>query len=253
MSQLPSDAITCIKPSWQVHSRVRAFTSTRNGGVSEPPFDSMNLGLHVADQPQHVLENRRRLCHMHALPGEPLWLNQTHSSRIVSVGSQAPLKVDADGAYTAATNTVLCALTADCLPVVISDSEGTEVAVVHAGWRGLANGVLKNALACFSDNKALHAWLGPAIGPDRFEVGEDVRDAFCEGKKENLEHFKPTGVKGKYLADLYALAESELRRCGCEYVSGGDYCTHTQSELFHSHRRDGVRSGRIATIVWIEP
>jgi len=241
----------CVKPDWQMSPKVHAFTTTRMGGVSKPPFGSMNLGLHVNDDPQSVAENRRRLLSTFKLPASPAWLNQTHSNRMVKLGNE-PADSQADGSYTMSKDTVLCVMTADCLPVVISDEIGTQIAVVHAGWRGLANGVLKNAIACFDQSLPLHAWLGPAIGPTKFEVGEDVRKAFVSRTEEAAVNFKKTDKEGKYLADLYALARTELTHSGCGFVTGADYCTHSQADLFHSHRRDGVRSGRMATLVWID-
>ncbi|MFK8083739.1 MAG: peptidoglycan editing factor PgeF [Granulosicoccus sp.] len=231
-------------------AKVTVLTTTRQGGVSAPPFDALNLGLHVGDRAESVMENRRRLQVSFSLPAEPVWLNQTHGINIVDVTSQPELNTDADGAYTCLTNKVLAVLTADCLPVVISDVQGTQLAVVHAGWRGLAGGIVKQALKRFNTSAGLYAWLGPAIGPERFEVGEDVRHAFVQRNAANAEHFVNGQRQGKYYADLYALARTELADAGCKTV-GGDFCTHTRTDLFHSHRRDGKASGRIATVAWI--
>ncbi len=261
--------ITGLTPQWQVSSGVTAFSTTRVGGVSAAPFDSLNLGLHVGDEREAVQENRRRVQQSFALPAEPCWLNQTHSNDIVAVGEggcrecadadpstgKAPC---ADGAWTDQTNTVLAVLTADCLPVVISDTAGRQLAVVHAGWRGLAAGILENALAKFSADVQLHAWLGPAIGPDAFEVGEEVRQAFVERRGEHAAAFLPgqpdpaaaSGVK--FWADIYALARAELQACRSVNVTGGDYCTVSQPHWFHSHRRDGLRSGRLVTVAWMD-
>lgn len=280
----PSSSIRTLAPVWQVNSRVSAFCTARLGGVSLPPYDGLNLGLHVGDDAGHVVENRRRLQEFSALPGNPYWLNQTHSTHVVRVDARAQESAqgyahgsgqradntqgapqtsgqqadslgytvpEADGAWTNQPDTVLAVLTADCLPVVISDSTGAAVAVVHAGWRGLAAGILENALALFDGRSNLHAWLGPAIGPDAFEVGEDVRQAFEERNSSHGAAFKQGHVPGKYWCDLYALARSELQQSCSIVVTGGDYCTHRQSQWFHSHRRDGVRSGRMATVVWV--
>ncbi len=241
--------LTCVAPDWQVPANVTAFTSTRLGGVSEPPFDALNLGLHVGDKPDAVKENRQRLQHSFALPAEPVWLNQTHSTVVLDADRSADTA--ADGSYTCTPQTVLAVLTADCLPVVICDKKGEQLAVVHAGWRGLANGILATAVARFQPASQLQAWLGPAIGPSRFEVGEDVLEAFVSRAADNEKCFVKGEAKGKYLADLYALATSELAMAGCSDVSGGNYCTHVNDTLFHSHRRDGVSSGRMATVAWI--
>ncbi len=252
--------LTCLTPLWDVSSRVTAFTTTRLGGVSEAPYDALNLGLHVGDDEQAVRENRRRLQESFALPEPPHWLKQTHSTDVVVIDTQdAEAAACADGSWTTSTDSVLAVLTADCLPVVISDIRGTELAVIHAGWRGLAAGILENALARFGSQSELHAWLGPAIGPDAFEVGAEVRQAFIERNPLHEKCFKAVNKPAtsdqpgteKYWADLYALARNELQQCRSVTVTGGDYCTVTQAEWFHSHRRDGLRSGRMATVAWI--
>ncbi len=266
-------SIATLAPNWQVSSRVTAFSTTRLGGVSQAPYDALNLGLHVGDDAACVSENRRQLQEYSELPGTPHWLNQTHSAYVQRIDAREnlasnidrDLKVSeqagsvghsipsADGAWTDLPDTVLAVLTADCLPVVISDRQGTAVAAVHAGWRGLAAGILDNALAHFDEQSNLHAWLGPAIGPDAFEVGEDVRQAFTERRSSHANAFKQGLAPGKYWCDLYALARAELLQSRSITVTGGDYCTHRQSRWFHSHRRDGVRSGRMATVVWVSP
>lgn len=249
----PFANLTTLVPDWDVCSRVTAFCTTRLGGVSKPPFDSLNFGLHVGDDESHVRENRRRLEDAMALPAPPVWLNQTHGTQLIQLpDSQAQSIVQsADGAWTTRSDTVLAVMTADCLPVIISDRQGSCVAVVHAGWRGLANGILGNALAHFDESLELHAWLGPAIGPQRFEVGEEVREAFITRLDEHHRAFAQAGQSGKYLADLYALARGELNSHRKVIITGGQYCTHTQQQWFHSHRRDGKHSGRMATVAWI--
>lgn len=252
--------LTCMTPIWEVSSRITAFTTTRLGGVSKAPYDALNLGLHVGDEESAVRENRRRLQGSFALPEPPHWLNQTHSTNVVAIDAQGvEAGTCADGAWTDSVDTVLAVLTADCLPVVISDARGSELAVIHAGWRGLAAGILDNALARFGSQTELHAWLGPAIGPDAFEVGAEVRQAFMERNPRHEKCFK-AGRKSaasvqpgqeKYWADLYALARAELQQSRSVTVTGGDYCTVTHADWFHSHRRDGLRSGRMATVAWI--
>ncbi len=253
--------LTCMTPVWAVSSRITAFTTTRLGGVSAAPYDALNLGLHVGDDEQAVRENRRRLQESFALPEPPHWLKQTHSTDVVAIDTQGAEAAECgDGSWTASSDTVLAVLTADCLPVVISDSRGCELAVIHAGWRGLAAGILENALARFGSQSELHAWLGPAIGPDAFEVGAEVRQAFIERNPLHARCFKAVnnlaasgqqGNEKKYWADLYSLARTELQQCRSVSVTGGDYCTVTQAAWFHSHRRDGLRSGRLATVAWI--
>ena len=249
--------VSCVVPHWPGPANVTAFTTTRLGGISKPPFDTMNLGLHVGDDEESVVENRRRLQQSVGLPSQPNWLNQTHSTDICAIKQEPVGAINGDGSYTELTHTVLAVLTADCLPIVISDSKGTKLAVVHAGWRGMANGIIENAMKYFSTDGDNHAWLGPAIGAQRFEVGEDVLDAFTQHEKDHAEFFKPVNEPenkpGKYMADLYAIARAELMRTGCASVSGGEHCTYTENDLFHSHRRDGTKSGRMATVAWLSP
>jgi YfiH family protein len=278
-----------LTPPWPPAGNLNVHASTRFGGVSKPPYDSLNLGFHVGDDDADVISNRQRLAEQLDLPGEPVWLNQVHGSRVVRISrtlgvgdtvhtpaevsathnsthtpaesshTQNPVHtpaespITADGAWTNTPGIVLTVLTADCLPVVIADKAGTAVAVVHAGWRGLANGVLQAALAHFPADASLHAWLGPAIGPQVFEVGEDVRQAFMAVDPANDSAFTPQAKKGKYLADIYALARRDLNRRRTVSVTGGEYCTVSDPARFHSHRRDGVRSGRMATLAWLDP
>ena len=246
-----------IRPEWAVSPAVSAFSTTRIGGISKPPFNAMNLGLHVGDEPAAVRHNRKFIAETCQLPVEPIWLNQTHGHHVACVETNHEQTVIAqnfentDGAFTRLRNVVLVVLTADCLPVVLSDKQGTQCAVVHAGWRGLSNGILSNAMRLFDASSTIHAWLGPAIGPMRFEVGTDVLDAFTQYSQCNAAHFRAGKRSGKYMADIYALARNQLTDSGCVEVTGGEYCTHSQSELFHSHRRDGTASGRMATYVWL--
>jgi len=251
-SENAENSMKFIRPDWEVSSRINVVSTTRLGGVSEAPYDSMNLGLHVHDDEAHVRKNRALMHKEAALPDEPLWLDQVHGTDVVFFDELQPRNetIVADGLCTRDAGHVLCVVTADCLPVVISNEQGSTVAVAHAGWRGLAAGVLQSAVAHFDEGDELHAWLGPAIGAEAFEVGQDVFDAFHERHEANDLAFKPTEVD-KYMADIYALARLELNRLRRIQVTGGDYCTYTESALFHSYRRDGVRSGRMATLAWI--
>ncbi len=258
MADHNANPVQCITPDWKVDPALKVFTSTRLGGFSVAPYHSMNLGLHVDDDASAVQKNRARLLEAIGSPEEPLWLDQVHGIDVQFIDRlqlfDTPLT--ADGAFTRECKRVLTVLTADCLPVVIANEQGSSVAVVHAGWRGLAAGVLQSALAHFSENDQLHAWLGPAIGADAFEVGGDVVDAFLTRTRENAVAFKPGGLgdssaSGKFMADLYTLARIDLNLHRPVVVSGGDYCTYTDSDLFHSYRRDGTDSGRMATLAWI--
>ncbi len=246
-----------IKPDWPPLAGINAFTTTRLGGVSQSPYDALNLGLHVGDEAADVKENRRLLVES-ALPTKPHWLNQVHGSGIVRLHDANTVgdPDKADGSWTDTPGVVLAVLSADCLPLVIAANDGSSVAVVHAGWRGLADGVIASALDCFAQGVTLSVWLGPAIGPDAFEVGEEVRQTFTERGANNALAFRPGAVEGKWLADIYQLARLEVARhqnaTGSGIlIYGGTYCTVTDAELFHSHRRDGTRSGRMATLAWI--
>jgi len=248
-----------IHPQWHAPQSVKALVSTRSGGVSQQPFDTFNLGDHVGDLASNVLRNRAIFSK--AVPNEPLWLNQTHST-VVSAPQSRQLSLEtpfqADAAVTNTPNEVLVIMTADCLPVLFTNSSGTVVGAAHAGWRGLCAGVLENTISellKISNNKNpadLLAWLGPAIGPEAFEVGEDVVSAFTEsGFAIPQNAFKPIPNKaGKFLADIYLLAKGRLQDSGVQAISGGQYCTVRDQEHFFSYRRDG-QTGRFASAVWI--
>lgn len=245
MTLSPAD---CITPDWAAPRRVRALLTTRRGGVSEGPYASLNLGLRVGDDPARVAENRRRLAGL--LPAPPRWLRQVHGNRVVEAdGIDAP--PEADSSFTRRPGVVCAVQMADCMPVLFTDRAAQVVAVAHAGWRGLAGGVLENTVAALGvPPDAVIAWLGPAIGPAAFEVGDEVREAFVLGRAAAESAFRPHG-QGKWLADLYALARQRLAAVGVTDVGGGDFCTHTDTARFFSHRRDGV-SGRMAALVWLE-
>lgn len=275
---MPTEPVPVIAADWQAPKHVQAFNTTRQGGVSQAPFDSLNLGLHVNDDPTAVRENRQRLMLSQAIPAEPRWLNQVHGCRVLDVtavsadsansAKTAPSTVgtgsnggsvppEADAAFTRDTDQVLCVVTADCLPVAITNESGTELAVAHAGWKGLANGVLEACLQKFSPDEALHVWLGPAIGADAFEVGNEVMEAFVSKDDALRASFSEhSTTPDKKYADIYALArriiESNLssQQRACEF-SGGQWCTVTDSMRFHSYRRDGARSGRMALVAWL--
>lgn len=251
------DEIEIVEASWPVGSvvasRVRAFTTTRVGGFSQAPYDSLNLGLHSGDDPALVKRNRAHLDGALALPGEPRWLTQTHGTN-VSDSLANDRNGEFDAAWTDQSNDVLAVLTADCLPVVVASQSTAEVAVAHAGWRGLADGVLQATIARFDTSpNDLVCWLGPAIGPAKFEVGEEVKAAFLSVLPGSTTEaaFVPGVREGKWLANLYELAKIALASSGVASVSGGGFCTFEDKRRFHSYRRDGSRSGRMATLVWI--
>ncbi|MDH5786346.1 MAG: peptidoglycan editing factor PgeF [Chromatiales bacterium] len=241
--------ISVITPNWPAPSGVRAFTTTRRGGVSLPPYESLNLGDHVGDDPAAVSENRSRLCLELNLPAEPRWLSQVHGIRCCDA-SKVDAPIEADAQFTDQTGVVCAVLTADCLPLLLCDAAGTRVAAAHAGWRGLLNGVIESSVQAMGSGSELMAWLGPAIGPTAFEVGEEVREAFVSHDAAANAAFVPEG-EGKWLADIYRLARQRLAACGVNRVYGGELCTYSDPERFYSYRRDG-ETGRLASLIWLE-
>ncbi|MGE0029495.1 MAG: peptidoglycan editing factor PgeF [Steroidobacteraceae bacterium] len=237
-----------LVPDWPAPPGVRATVTTRAGGVSSGPWASFNLASHVGDDPAAVAENRRRLRAALDLPAEPSWLQQVHGHAVARL--PGPLPEAADAAVVFGRGPVCAVLVADCLPVFLASRDGDRVGVAHAGWRGLAAGVIEAtvvALGC--DPARLVAWLGPGIGPRAFEVGEDVRSAFMEGDPVAASHFHP-GRAGRWLADLPALARRHLMKCGVASVHGGGTCTVSDPARFYSYRRDGV-TGRMAALAWL--
>jgi YfiH family protein len=223
--------------------------TTREGGVSLAPWSGLNLGDHVGDDPAHVAANRARL--RQQLPAEPGWLRQVHSVRAVEIGLEP--NPEADAAFTSQTGQVCAVLTADCLPVLFCDRAGSVVAAAHAGWRGLAGGVLEATVAAMQvQSGEVLAWMGAAIGPQAFEVGDDVRQAFVGPHPEAAAAFlpHPERVPGKWLADIYQLARIRLQRAGVQAIYGGGRCTYQEAETFYSYRRDGV-TGRMASLIWL--
>lgn len=241
------DSSPLISADWPAPANVRALATTRVGGVSAPPYESLNLAAHVGDDPAAVEENRDRLVRAAGLPGEPRWLSQVHGCQVVDAGAAAA-GCEADAASTDRPGVVCAVLTADCLPVLFCDAAGTRVAAAHAGWRGLAGGVLEAAVAGFGGGE-VRAWLGPAIGPDAFEVGPEVRAAFVEADPATAAAFR-AGRGDRFFADLYTLARHRLRAAGVTAVSGGGFCTYHEADRFYSYRRDG-QTGRMASLVWL--
>lgn len=243
------ERIDAMLARWRAPSQVRALTTLRGGGVSPEPFASLNLGGHVGDDPAHVAENRRRLRRALNVPDEPRWLNQVHGTRCVDL-SVAGTGNEADGSYTESPGKVCAVLTADCLPLFICDAEGERVGLFHVGWKGLAAGIVEQALSVFADRHDVHCWLGPAIGPGAFEVGPEVRDALQAAGNESC--FTPSKNDGRWLVDLYGLVAHRLRRGGVRNVSWDrNVCTFEDAERFFSYRRS-QRCGRMASLIWID-
>lgn len=240
-----------IQPDWPRHPRVRACFTTRRGGFSGAPYASFNLAHHVGDDPVAVAANRRVLRESLGLDQEPAWLDQVHGTQVLRVGTLPPTTC-ADAAWTDRTGAACAILSADCLPVLFADDQGRCVAAAHAGWRGLAAGVLEATIAAMPVAPGtLSAWLGPAIGPAAFEVGEDVRTAFVQQRPQLQSAFR-AAHGDHYLCDLYAIARARLAEVGVTRVHGGDRCTFSEPVDFYSYRRDGA-CGRMAALVWLEP
>ncbi|ALB63746.1 COG1496: Uncharacterized conserved protein [Cronobacter condimenti 1330] len=238
-----------ITPQWPLPSGVVACSSTRHGGVSLPPYDALNLGAHCGDNPEHVEENRRRFYQAAEFPAAPVWLEQVHGKDVLTLTGGPYASKRADASYTCERGTVCAVMTADCLPVLFCDTQGTEVAAAHAGWRGLCEGVLEETVACFRAPSAnIQAWLGPAIGPAVFEVGPEVRDAFMAKDPAAADAFRPHGEK--YFADIYLLARQRLANVGVTAVYGAERCTFSESHDFFSYRRDRT-TGRMASFIWL--
>lgn len=235
-----------IKPDWPLPAQVRAATTLRIGGVSVDGYASLNPASHVNDEPEHVLANRRIIREMLQLPAEPVWLQQVHGIEVVRADQVQGLP-EADASFTDQAATVCAVLTADCLPVLFCGEDGASIAAAHAGWRGLQAGIIKQTLSAMKC-RAVSVWLGPAIGPGNFEVGDEVRDAFVSGHTATAQAFKDNGP-GKWLADIYQLARLQLAELGVEHVYGGGYCTVADAR-FYSYRRDGAATGRMASLIW---
>lgn len=237
-----------IRPDWPAPAQVQALSTTRGGGCSAAPYDSFNLGDHVGDQPALVAANRAALCDQ--LPAEPCWLNQVHGVCVVDLATCEGVPA-ADAAVSRVPGKVCAVMTADCLPVLLCDRAGTVVGAAHAGWRGLVGGVIEATVAAMQvPPSEVLAWLGPAIGPDAFEVGDEVRAAFLAADPAAECAFRATARPGKWLADIYLLARQRLAALGVNVVAGGDACTVTERERFFSYRRDGV-TGRMASLIWL--
>ncbi len=247
-----ADALALIRPDWPAPARVRAVATTRAGGVSRGAFATLNLGMHVGDDPEAVRENRARLVAALGLAAGPLWLHQVHGTTVADAATAAPVPV-ADAMVAGSAGLACVIMTADCLPVLFCNAAGTVVAAAHAGWRGLAAGVLEATVAALADRGAaattLMAWIGPAISAPAYEVGADVRAAFLAADPAAAAGFTPN-ARGRWQLDLPGLARQRLGSLGVGAIYGGDLCTATDPRRYFSHRRDGA-CGRQATLIWL--
>jgi YfiH family protein len=244
---------TWVGPGTLAGPSARVIATTRPGGIGTGEWSTFTLGAPAAAAEAGLAANRRRLQHLLGLPDEPVWLRQVHGTRCIELdGTEPSDHIEADAAWTARPGVVCAVLTADCLPVAVVDRHGRAVGVAHAGWRGLAGGVIEalvTALPVPADN--LHAWLGPAIGPAAFEIGPEVRDALMEADPDAASAFQ-TGTGDRWHADLYELARRRLRALGVQSIEGGGHCTRSDPERFFSHRRAGGPTGRMATLAWLD-
>ncbi|WP_027857396.1 peptidoglycan editing factor PgeF [Marinobacterium jannaschii] len=238
-----------IQADWPAPAHIHALASTRQGGVSTAPYDSLNLGDHVGDQPVAVAQNRDLLLASQGLHRRPQWLQQVHGTTLVKASDDGSVP-QADACWSDQPGQACIVMTADCLPVLFTDRLGTKVAAAHAGWRGLAEGILEQTLQIFADPAEVMVWLGPAIGQAAFEVGDEVRERFCELLPRSEAAFIPGERAGKWQADICQLARLRLQRAGVRQIHGGGFCTYADSARFFSYRRQ-AQTGRLASMIWI--
>jgi YfiH family protein len=243
-----------IKPDWAAPANIHAYSTTRVGGVSEGAFLGLNLGTHVQDNPQHVFSNRQILTSEFNSGADFCWLNQTHSHRLIKLNATTAQNVDADASWIDTNKRTCVVMTADCLPVLVTDKQGSFVAAIHAGWRGLKDGIIEKSIQqiCAElaiDSDQLLVWLGPCIGPEAFEVGDDVRDEFLAENPLSSHAFK--AANSKWLADLQQLAILRLAPFSGITISADKSCTFSEADRFYSYRRDG-KTGRLATFIWMD-
>jgi YfiH family protein len=243
-------SLSWLNIDWPAPPGVRVLSSFRGGGTSAAPYASLNLGDHVGDSPEAVADNRRALIAAAGLPAQPVWLEQVHGVNVADLDAPGPYG-PADAAVTRRAKRVCVILTADCLPVVFATESGDTIAAAHAGWRGLSAGVIEATVQAIGVSpQRLIAWLGPAIGPQHFEVGAEVREAFVRDDPENIDAFE-SNSRGRFMADLARLARRRLERLGISRIHGGGECTYTRADRYFSHRRDGI-TGRQGTFIWRE-
>lgn len=244
-----------ITPTWPAPNNVFAYTTTRVGGHSQASYASFNLANDIGEDKQLVQQNRSLLTEILQLPSEPFWLKQVHSNKVIAIEDIKQDQVLAyDASFTRAANTVCVITTADCLPLLICNRAGTTVAAIHAGWRGLVNGVIENTINTIDEDPSqLMAWMGPAIGPTVFEVGDDVVNSFLAVNEVDITAFQAKkGETHKWLANIYTLAKLRLNALGVNQVYGGDHCTFSDVKNFYSYRRDHGITGRMATLIWFK-
>jgi hypothetical protein len=240
----------CLFPDWPAPPRIRALSTLRQGGVSNVPFDLLNLADHVGDDEDAVAINRERLMSAADLPSMPRWLRQVHGTNVIDAADVGDSR-EADASYTDKPGVICAVLTADCLPILLCDRPGQHVCAIHAGWRGLAAGVIESAISAWGISGGnIFAWLGPAIGPDAFEVGDEVRRQFIDSDESSRAAFR-SSKDGRWLADIYHLARLRLAGQGVEHIYGGKWCTFSDPGSFYSYRRDG-NTGRMASMIWIQ-
>lgn len=239
-----------IQPDWPAPANVKAYTTQRIDGVSQFPYAQFNLATHVGDNLGHVLTNRMLLKQHLLLPQEPIWLQQTHSN-IALPALPHHRDHQADATFTGQLNQICIVLTADCLPILLCDRQGSHVAAIHAGWQGLAHGIIKQTLSALSiAGEHLLAWLGPAISAKHYLVDEKRRACFIDQNEENSSAFTQHSTR-HWFADLYTLAQIQLKKHNVTAIYGGNYCTYSESDKFYSYRRDGEKTGRMASLIWL--
>lgn len=239
-------------PDWPAPTQVKAYTTLRSGGHSKAPFDSFNFSDRDGDDTVAIAANQQQLMQELGLKNQPVWSDQVHGIEAVQADTVKHTKPQADAFYTSAPNVVCAVLAADCLPLMLCNETGTQVAAIHAGWRGLANGVIEATVNKLTNpGEQWMAWLGPAIGPTIFEVGDEVRAQFLKIDGQAELAFTATS-NGKWLADIYKLAKQRLTKCGIIRVYGGDFCTYSDPQRFYSYRRDQGKTGRMASIIWLD-
>lgn len=238
-----------IVAEWEAPAWIRAGVTTRKGGFSKTPFDELNLATHVGDDASRVSKNRQHLRSLLNLQSEPVWLNQVHGNRIIN--ADAIESLDADGSFTDTPGTVCTIMTADCVPVLFCNRDGTRVAAVHIGWKGFCAGILDNAIKVFAqDLPGTHVWIGPHISRRNYEVGDDVRDA-CQARDSSLTRAFGPNSRGRWQADLEQMIRHELEKQGVRDITSSGHCTFADSGHFYSYRRDG-QTGRFASLIWIQ-
>ncbi len=246
--------IKFLAANWPAPSHIHAGTTLRNGGVSKPPYDQLNLGIHVNDEQSCVLTNRKRLIEHLQLPSEPDWLNQVHGNNIIQIDSQIESELTtkaADGSYSTKSNKICVVMTADCLPLLLCDDEGTEIAAIHVGWQGFSKDIITTAIEKFTcHNEKIMAWLGPCISADHYEIDANVYHAARKIFVGAEESFVETRM-GHWSMDLKQLVSKQLTNLQVRHISTSPYCTYSEQSRFFSHRRDGT-TGRMASLIWID-